>query len=58
MIVIFSQNMLGIILLSLASSVALKSQLLNSFEDNVFFFFFFLTVFKIFGYEVCLQCMD
>ena len=40
MIVIFSQNILGIILLSLASSVALKSQLLNSFEDNVFFFFF------------------
>ena len=42
MIVIFSQNILGILLLSLASSAALKNQLLNSFEDNVFFFFLFL----------------
>lgn len=55
MIVIFSQNILGIFLLSLASSAALKSQLLNSFEDNVIFFF---SVFKIFGYEIRLQCMD
>lgn len=45
MIVIFSQNILGIILLFLASTVALKSQLLNSFEDNVFFFFFFFWLF-------------